>query len=308
MIRYTRIGEHAWESLAKSINSRQDPTPQELRTSLESLEFHQYQLDQWQQSIPDELKFNHADSADTKSTLLLTVLHLRANQMRAVMIRPFLFAGTETVAQLGKSIAAVDIANDTIQTITDLHARTDIYRRQQALFNYFMISALGVLYALIARDYKEETASLRSDRLSPDAFDKAKRGLLCGLYIVRSLGASATYPKRMWNKLFPSISTRNAFPIHGDDTAESVDYLSERSCSFPIAETFESRNQQSLPLDPLFPVSNWSAVDIPLQSSIQTYPNWDSDISNLLNGTESIPVGEVFFDRLLWTAVCELPQ
>jgi hypothetical protein len=59
--------------------------------------------------------------------------------MRAFLIHPFLYIGTSSTAQLGKSTAAVEIARDTIQTIASLHAQSDIYRRQQALFNYFFL-------------------------------------------------------------------------------------------------------------------------------------------------------------------------
>ena len=279
------------------MNNRQggSRTTQEFRTSLESLEFHQYQLDQWQRSIPDELQRSHADSTDTRSTLLFTVLHLRANQMRAFMIRPFLYAGTSIAAQLGKSSAAVDIAIDTIQTIADLHARSDFITRQQALFNYFLVSALGVLYALIIRETNRETSSVASDQLSPAGFAKAKSGLFCGLNILQSLGASATYPGRLWDKLFPFISQGKAFQNY-DYGPESADYLSESPTSFPAAPMYDSPNNQSLLMNAVFPVSNSSVLDSRSQSTTQACLELDRNTVNLFESGEAYSADDVLLD------------
>jgi hypothetical protein len=299
MIRYTRIGEPAWESLTKSMNSRQggSKTSQEFRTSLKDLEFHQFQLDQWQQSIPEELHFSHADINDTRSTLLLTVLRLRANQMRAVMIRPFLYAGPNITAQLGKSHAAVDVASDTIQIIADLHARSDIYRRQQALFNYFLVSALGVLYALIVRETRRETSSIASDRLSPADFAQAKSGLLCGLNTLQSLGSYTTYPRRLLDRLFPFVTRLKDFEYHTPHGPEPTDYGIESVANFPAESTFNLLDQpNSLHMNPIFCSSNSSAIDRTSKSARQAYPGLDPDIANIFDTGEAYLADDVLLD------------
>jgi hypothetical protein len=297
MIRYTRIGERAWELLTKSTNNGRGGTcaNQQSRTSLEALDFYQYQLDQWQRSIPEELHLNHAFADDTRSTLLLTVLHLRANQMRSVMIRPFLYADINIVVQLGKSHAAIDVASDTIQTIADLHARSDIYRWQQALFNYFLVSALGVVYALIVRETKRETSQFASDQLSHADFAKAKSGLLCGLYILQSLGASATYSRRLLEKLFPLVTQRKMsenHPAHGPESA----HYGVGAC-FPAESAFDSTDHyHSLQMDPVFCGSNSSALDITLQPTTQTYPGLDPNIGNIFDTGEMYLADNVLLD------------
>jgi hypothetical protein len=301
MIRYVRIGEGAWESLTRSMSGRQGGarTAVEFRTTLETFEFHQYQLDQWQRSIPGELGFSHADPGDTRSTLLLTVLHLRANQLRAVMIRRFLYIGTDSTTQLGKSAAAVEIAIDTIRVIDDLHARSDIYRRQQALFNYFLISALGVLYALITRDSKRETSSMTSDRLSPAVFANAQSGLFRGLDILWSLGTSGTYPLRLWNKLFPSISQFKVSQNHDDYAPQPVEQLLEPPATIPGAVSYNIGSQdhhQSVPLDPIIPATSSAAINTS-QPTTQIFSPVDTDIMNVFEPGELYTADDILFDR-----------
>jgi hypothetical protein len=305
MIRYARIGEQAWESLTRSMSGRQGSTrpTQEFRSTLESLQFHQYQLDQWQRSIPAELQLNHDDTSntsETSSTLLLTVLHLRANQLRAVMIRPFIYVGTGSAAQLGKSAEAVEIAIDTIRTVADLHAHSNIYRRQQAIFNYFLVSALGVLYALITRDAEREASSMINDRLSPAAFADAQSGLLCGLDILQSLGTSAAYPQRLWNKLFPLVSKFKAFEDHSDYATEPVEQLFESSSQIPGVITYDTAPQGHLPgilLDPVIPTAIPSATIDRQQITTELSPSSDSNITNMFKPGDPYITDDILFDR-----------
>ena len=299
MIRYTRIGERAWESLTETMSSKRGSsrTVREFRTSLESLEFHQYQLDQWQRSVLEELHLNHANLDDTRSTLLRTVLHLRANQMRSVMIRPFLYASTDIMVQQEKSDAAVDVAHDTIQTIADLHARSDMYRQQQALFNYFLVSALGVLYALIVREIKRDASLTTSVRLSLSSFAKAKSGFFGGLNVLQSLGASATYPRRLWNKLFPFIKQHEVLQNQDDRGLEPADCFVKSLPYFPNNSNCDSLgNYQNLQVDPALRVSHVSAMDSAPQPAIQVYPESDFNIWNIFDPGEPYSANDVLLD------------
>jgi len=298
MIRYIRIGERAWESLTRSMSGGSH-THRDFPTTLETFEFHQYQLDQWQRSIPGELGFSHADPGDTRSTLLLTVLHLRANQLRSVMVRPFLYARTDSTTQPGKSAAAMEIAIDTIRTIGNLHAQTDIYRRQQALFIYFLVSALGVLYALITRDAKREAPSMTSDQLSPAAFANAQSGLIRGLEILWSLGTSCAYPRRLWNKLFPSISQFKAFQNHGDYAPQPVEQLLEPSAliSGAVSDNIGLQgHRHGISLDTIIPTTSSATINIS-QPNIQICTPLDSNIMNVFEPGEPYTADDVLFNR-----------
>ncbi|CZR67535.1 uncharacterized protein PAC_17434 [Phialocephala subalpina] len=303
MIRYARIGDLAWNSLSRSISGRLvgSRTSHDFRTALESLEFHEYQLDQWQRSIPEELQFSHVDHADMKMTFLRTVLHLRANQMRIIMIRPFLYLDPSSDTQLGKSITAMEVAGDTIQIIADLHSRGDMYRRQQALFNHFLVSALGLLYVLIIRDtVKEPLSSITGDRLSPHALAKAYSSLFCGLDVLRSLGTFATAPRRLWNKLFPIISRLKLLENHSNDSGTPVEYLSGPSLRPAAAYTCYTNSQghsYSPPLDPALTTISSSTLDIASQSVPQALPDFDYDIMNIFELEEAYAEDDIYMDK-----------
>lgn len=49
-----------------------------------------------------------------------------------------------------KSMRAVEIAKDTIQFITQLNKTSDIYQLQQVAFNWFLVSAVAVLFLAVA--------------------------------------------------------------------------------------------------------------------------------------------------------------
>ncbi|KAH8815493.1 hypothetical protein F5884DRAFT_180758 [Xylogone sp. PMI_703] len=209
MIRYARIGDKAWESLSRSVSDRLNGarTAHDFRTAYETLDYHQFQLDQWQKSIPDELSFSYTDYTSIRKTMLRTILRLRANQMRIIMIRPFLFSTAGSEARLREAMSAIDVASDTIQILVNLRARNNLYRLQQALFNHFLVAAIGMLYLLVIRhSVQGSSSSTTSYRLTAPTLASARAGLFHGLDILRTLGSSATTPKRLWNKLFPVLS------------------------------------------------------------------------------------------------------
>ncbi|KIM92691.1 hypothetical protein OIDMADRAFT_185063 [Oidiodendron maius Zn] len=300
MIRYSRIGEQAWESLISSVSDTLggSRTSREFHTPHESLEFRQYQLDQWQRSIPEELQFSRADFTDIRITFLRTVLHLRSNQMRIFMIRHFIYLNTSSTTQLGNCTTAMEIARDTIQTIADLHARSNIYRRQQALFNHFLVSALGLLYVLITRDTEQESLSSSTrDRLPPHALDKACSGFFRGLGILRSLGTSASRPWRLFSRLFPTPSQLKVLQNYDHYSYGPVDCVLESSSRFPspdICTTSLQGHPQSLQLDPALAATSSSTFDITSPSLTQMFPDFDCDTMDMFDPGELYTAGDIY--------------
>jgi len=226
-----------------------------------------------------------------RTIFLRTVLHLHANQMRTLMIRPFLYSSFSSVTQPGKYLTAMEVAGDTVQTIADLHARSDVYRRQQAFFNHFLISALGLLYVLIIRDtVKGPLHSVSGDRLSPHALAKAYSRLFCGLDILESLGASTTSPRSLSNKLFPIISRLKVLQIQNEYPGKSTDYSTETLLRFPTAYTqntsSQSRNHNPT-IDPELTTTKSSSLNITSQSITQALPGFGCDIMNMFEQGEA---------------------
>jgi hypothetical protein len=187
---------------------------------------------------------------------------------------------------LEKCLAAMDVASDTIQIIADLHARSDMYLRQQALFNHFMVSALGLLYVLIIRDtVKEPLSSTTGDRLPPDSLAKAYTRLFRGLDVLGSLDASTTTPRSLCNKLFSITSRLKKLRSQNDYSDRIVDYSSRPSLRFPAMYTRNTSLQDpyhNLSIDPALMATDSSTADTSSQSITQGVPGSCYDIMNML--------------------------
>lgn len=117
--------------------------------NMEEVGFIDYQILQWQKSIPPELQLPTANSqpATTRAIQRLQILlYLRANQMRILVYRPVLHSANSIQENLTYAGIVVELARDTIRALTHLNQTTDIYRAQQVCFNYFLISALAVIF------------------------------------------------------------------------------------------------------------------------------------------------------------------
>jgi hypothetical protein len=100
----------------------------------------------------------------------------------------------------------VDIAQDTIQVLVHLHATTDIYKRQQNVFNYFLLSALAVIFLAVCH--------------APDIFSvPCKRTFSDGVELVRGLSRHNIVSKRLWKSIRGMIPRMNTFgfPQNGEE-------------------------------------------------------------------------------------------
>jgi hypothetical protein len=143
MIAYSRIGSKVWKSICSF------PATPRLALNIEEINYLDYQLMQWQKSIPAELQLPTASAPETSSRAihrLQILLYLRANQMRILIYRPVLHSASSIQENINCSSTVVELAKDTIRALTHLNQTTDIYRAQQVCFNYFLVSALAVIF------------------------------------------------------------------------------------------------------------------------------------------------------------------
>lgn len=143
MIAYSRISGKVW----RSINSFEPVSTADLKKA--DIGYLDYQILQWQKSIPPELQLPTADVAQTSSRAmhrLQILLYLRANQLRILIYRPVLHSANCIMENLPYANTVVELSKDTIRALTHLEQTTDIYRAHQSIFNYFLISALAVIF------------------------------------------------------------------------------------------------------------------------------------------------------------------
>jgi hypothetical protein len=209
MISYSIIGSKVWKSVVADVSSQE-------KINKEDISFLDFQVLNWHRSIPESLKFIHPESGrhlDPPARAihrLQVVLYLRANQMRILIYRPVLHTATTIMENLDFANVVVKVAKDTIRILTYINQTSDIYRVQQTMFNYFLISALAVLFLAVAH------APAEFSQPSRDEFYMA-------LELVRGLSSNSYVSKRLWKtiKTLKEVGPRLGLLIRHDDTTDA---------------------------------------------------------------------------------------
>jgi hypothetical protein len=187
MVAYSAIGSRVWQRVANADASRAP-------LSSEEMGFLDYQVIQWHRSLPDSLSYIppgtiEFEESRSRSDLRLRInMYCRANQMRILIYRPVLHTATSIADNLSHAHTAVDVAKDTIRVLTEMNRTSDLYRTQQVMFNYFLISAVAVLFLAVSHAPAEFSGVCR------DEFYMA-------LDLVRGMTAHSYVSKRLWRTL-----------------------------------------------------------------------------------------------------------
>lgn len=210
MISYSVIGSKVWRSIVGTESS----SP--ININKEDIGFLDFQVLNWHRSIPESLKFVHPESGRSPEPAsrglhrLQVALYLRANQMRILIYRPVLHTATSIMENLEFAHTVVTVSKDTIKVLTYINQTSDIYRTQQTMFNYFLISALAVLFLAVAHAPAEFSGQCR------DEFYMA-------LELVRGFSSNSYVSKRLWKtiKMLKEIGPRLGLNVSSVDTADA---------------------------------------------------------------------------------------
>lgn len=187
MISYSRISSKVWCSVSNIEGSRSD-------IKKDNIGYLDYQILQWQNSTPESLRFYPSTQAselivpNRGQRRLQVLLYLRTNQMRILIYRPVLHSATSIMENRNYAQSVVEVAKDTIRVLTRLNQTSDIYRSQQVCFNYFLISALAVLFLAVSH------APVEFNRQVRDEFYMA-------LDLVKGFSTKSYISKRLWTTI-----------------------------------------------------------------------------------------------------------
>ncbi|KAK2788951.1 hypothetical protein FQN52_006484 [Onygenales sp. PD_12] len=186
MVSHCRISSKIWYSGLGSIGTA--------TVKRDVIGFLDYQVVQWAKHLPENLRFYSADITTNGEVLardirrLRVLLYIRGNHLRILIYRPVLHSTSSILENMSYAQTVVDIAKDTIRVLTHLNQSSDIYRTQQVLFNYFLISALAVLLLAVSH------APVEFNRQVRDEFFMA-------LDLVKLLSAKSYVSKRLWKMI-----------------------------------------------------------------------------------------------------------
>lgn len=208
MISYSIISSKVWKSITD--------VGQQDKINKEDISFLDFQVLNWHRSIPDSLRFVHPDSGrqvETPTRLiqrLQVVLYLRANQMRILIYRPVLHTAATIMENLEFAHIVVKVAKDTIRILTYLNQTSDIYKSQQITFNYFLVSALAVLFLAVAHAPVEFNQECR------DEFYMA-------IDLVRGLSSNSYISRRLWKtiKTIKEVGPRLGLAVRNEEIQDA---------------------------------------------------------------------------------------
>lgn len=205
MTSYIRIGPPAWAAVTDERGRLKQ------RIKDEDFDYVDYQVQRWHDSLPANLRF-HTDLTDIQgigdlnypldrgTQVLRYILYLRANQFRIVVMRPLLFSSQTYTANIKRVRIVAQIANDTIERITEMNDKYDLYKRLQPVLNLFLSSALSTLFLVYIHSLREERSPTIDDTYGlPEFIQRVRDGLNKGLELIQSYSTFRS-SKLLWQK------------------------------------------------------------------------------------------------------------
>ncbi|KAL3458924.1 hypothetical protein BJX64DRAFT_209365 [Aspergillus heterothallicus] len=184
MIRYTRIAAKVWRFIS-TFNNTNDIKKDEMN-------YLDWQVTQWAATLPDSLRLQnpsgYADGETRSLRRLRSLVYLRANQLRMLIHRPVLHSAAHLVRFPTEAQTVVDMAKNTIRFITQLHASSDIFVRQQVTFNWFLVSALMALFLAVAQSPSQYSSTCREE-------------FYMALELVKGVSARSYISRRLWKSI-----------------------------------------------------------------------------------------------------------
>jgi hypothetical protein len=171
--------------------------------SEDQVSYLDFQIQRWLDLIPPSLRLLHprlgseAETQDRNLQQLRTLLYLRGNQMRTLLHRQYVLSFVSINNNPAAAGVVVETAKDTIQVLVHLHESSDIYMRQQATFNHYLISALSAIFLAVCH-----APAMYSTRCR-DTFYNA-------IELLRGFAKISTASRRLWKSvkgLLPGAKT-----------------------------------------------------------------------------------------------------
>ncbi|KKP05640.1 hypothetical protein THAR02_02281 [Trichoderma harzianum] len=207
MINYCRLGSRICESIS-NVFGGSSHYAQEWR---ESFDFFQDRLNQWQEEhVPKVLDPNNKEPDAKKIRHFSTLLYLRANQLRLVLIRPALYSlQLQEATNSDLWAIAVNIAWDSFRILLDLFGGTDIYKMQQTQYNYFLITALGAVLGVLA----QEKSALTASKVDDATLAKAHEFVTAALDLLKSTTVFSKTSEHQYAKIISVCRRLGLLPI-----------------------------------------------------------------------------------------------
>ncbi|KAF5686679.1 hypothetical protein FDENT_5682 [Fusarium denticulatum] len=274
MVGYGQLCSKIWEAIPP-FGSASQTIPDDTAAILD------LKTQDWLDSIPPHLRLRHprlglAPRAQPRLPhRLRALLYLRGNYARILIYRHHLMSTASIAANPQNAWLVVDIAQDTIQVLVHLHATTDIYKRQQNVFNYFLLSALAVIFLAVCH--------------APEIFSvPCKRTFSDGVELVRGLSRHNIVSKRLWKSIRGMIPRMNTFgfPQNGEDGEPRKDDENGATSEQTVPQVdvnAEEHVPMAMPVNEAFSFGDMMFGDTDVANSVPDMFQMSESLLNLFN-------------------------
>lgn len=119
-----------------------------------NIEIVEFQVEQWRKRALESRNYVHPEKWDGLPRELLpppwmTILYLRANAVRIILIRPFFLSDSDSHVAAEKVGPGLDLVSDSLNVLSILDQTTDAYRMLHPNFQHFVASSCALLLLLI---------------------------------------------------------------------------------------------------------------------------------------------------------------
>ncbi|KAF9889299.1 hypothetical protein FE257_007408 [Aspergillus nanangensis] len=240
MIRYSRIAAKVWKFISAFNNTNE--------IKKDEMNYLDWQVLRWVAATPDPLCFDQRPVDKPREEeprgirRLRSLLYLRANQLRMLICRPVLHSAAHMARYPSESQTVVDIAKDTIRYITRLNETSDIYSLQQVTFNWFLVSALAVLFLAVVQ--------------TPGQFSSTcKEEFYMALELVKGFSTRSYISRRLWKsikslrKLAPQLGLQGHRHPEEPARENAVGVMGENAVAGSVDHTQSASTHSHTPLD-----------------------------------------------------------
>ncbi|KAL0930519.1 fungal specific transcription factor [Colletotrichum truncatum] len=203
LIGYGRLCSKAWEALPPfSAPSQSIPK--------DTVEFLDFTAQNWSRSIPNDLQLRYLRDANMPVgqprvlRRLQALLYLRGNHIRTLIHRHHVISSASIEADPQKARLVVDMAIDSISVLVNLSETSDIYMRQQSAFNYFLLSALAVIFLAVCHGSRVFAEPCRDSFLS-------------AVELVKGISRQGTASRRLWKSIRGLLPLAQRIGLRGDE-------------------------------------------------------------------------------------------
>lgn len=212
LLDWTKLAGKTWEAL----NAQGE---REVEVRADELDFLDYQITQWYERLPDDLKLQQPQEGQ-EIRHIQAVLFLRRSHLHNLIYRPVLQTASRIAQYPRYAHAATRIAKDTLQTLSMLNQRTTIIQQNMVFFKHLLLTAFGNLLLAVVN-----ASSMFGENVKVE-FDIA-------LDLIRILSSRSPLLMNLWNrlqglrKLRAQLSSASAEDSAGREVAHDLVHSSD---------------------------------------------------------------------------------